>query len=242
MYLINSSYFQVYFHQTLVLVVLLLTLGYTKNLGLESNDITENFISININWLFDKFLKQYKDKLIEEGKTEIIIENFEEHFSQKLFVITIQGHMSVTDGSLKNLTTLHRTGDVTLDKNDQSFILTAYLGMTDFQVIYKKYELELVGLTQRGNIHAAVGSNSVCVKILIILKPECKVQLQSLEIETLDHIDISITGLGPLHNLVNEISSWIVTHIAHSYRSKLQNVIFQDMERAIEAADLCHYF
>uniref|UniRef100_A0A1B6EC04 Lipid-binding serum glycoprotein N-terminal domain-containing protein n=1 Tax=Clastoptera arizonana TaxID=38151 RepID=A0A1B6EC04_9HEMI len=215
--------------------------GNTKNLGLETNDIVDSLLSANINFIFDIILKHYKTRLINEGQTEIPISDFEKQFSTKVFIISLEGHMLFSKGSLKNLSSIQRTGDASIDKIGTDFIITAHLGISNFQVTFEHYELSLMGITQNGRISATVGENSVCIKISVTLTPKCTVELKSLDLENINDVEVYISDLGPFTSLTDYVTSWVISHIIHSYKTNLEGLIFGDIEKAIKDADICHY-
>ncbi|XP_054286883.1 uncharacterized protein LOC129002829 [Macrosteles quadrilineatus] len=212
-----------------------------KNMALETNDVTDHFLSTTIDWVFDLFLRHYTSKLIEQNKTQIEIQGFERGFSTKILSLRIEGVIKVEDGIAGNLSTLHRTGDAEMNRVNSILYLSAHLGLNDLQIDFDNYDISLLGAHQKGRIHATVGTNSLFLKMKVQVEPECAVLLEELRIEKLEDIEVDITNLGIFENLTDEITSWVINEVTKFYRSYVEEKLFPELAAVVKEADLCHY-
>lgn len=215
--------------------------GVLANLGIQSNDVNMNFVATNINWILDTFLIEYRASTIRNGKCELKLDDIKEEFERKVFIVDIYGTFEATQGRLKNLSTIYRTGDATLTESGGKVIVDAHLGLKELQIYFNRYKVHFFNLDEKGTIKANVGQNSVHVELEITYKPKCSVTLTRLNIDTLDDIAVEITGLSLLDRLADNISSWVINSSQNVYRPQLEDSLFVQMSKAVVDADICHY-
>lgn len=212
-----------------------------KNLALETNDVSDHFVSTSINFIVDIFLKHYTKKLVDEGKTEIAIGDFDRRFSTKVLGLDIEGAIEVEDGWCRNISTLFRTGEADMNRVGGDIVLSAHLGLRDLKVDFNNYDISLLGIHQKGKIHVSIGRNSLWLKLNVQLKPTCVVSLSEMKIEQLDDIEVDITNLGVFENLTDEITSWVINEVTDKFRQAVQEDVYPVLAEAVKKADICHY-
>lgn len=223
------------------LLTLLSNLAEPRNMALETNDVADLFISTSINFIFDIFLKHYTRKLIEEGKTNVRIENFDRSFSTKILSMDIEGAFNIDDGICGNLSTLHRTGDADMSRTGGEIVLSTHLGLTDLKVDFDNYDISLLGIHQKGKIHVTIGDNSLWLRLNVQTHPECAVYLSEFKIEHLKNVQVDITDLGVFENLTDEITSWVVDEVVVRFRRQVELEVLPQLAKVIKNADICHY-
>lgn len=212
-----------------------------KNMALETNEVSDHLISTSINFIFDMFLKHYTRKLIEEGKTQIEIGDFERRFSTRVLAMDIEGALEVEDGWCSNISTLYRTGDADMSRAGEGVVLSAQLGLSELRIDYNNYDISLLGVHQKGKIHVRIGQNSLWLKLNVQLKPTCLVSLSEVRIEKLNNIEVDITNLGVFENLTDEITSWVINEVTREFRKTIEKHVFPELANAVKKADICHY-
>lgn len=224
-------------------VVCVTKMGTTvyADLGVKSNDVNMNFVSTNINWILDKFLSEYRKSTIESGNCEIKLDDIHEEFERILFIVYIYGTFDATNGRLKNLSTIQRTGDATLNESGGKVIVGDHLELQDLQIYFKKFKIFFFNIDDGGSIQATIRENSVYMELTIAYKPECSVTLTKLHLEKLDNIDVEVTGLSYLSHFADNISSWVINNTQNFYRAQLESVLFSEMSQAVIDADICQH-
>lgn len=211
------------------------------NLGVESNDVNMNFVSTNINWILDTFLIEYRASTIRDGKSVMLLDDIKEEFEKRIFVVDIYGSFEATGGRLKNLSTVHRTGDASLSESGDKVIVDAHLGLKELQMYFSHYKLHFFNLDETGTIQATVGDNSLYLELAITYKPSCSVTLTALSIDRLDNIQVQVTGLSLMDYLADNISTWLINTTQNLYRPQLESFLFTEMSKAVADADICHH-
>lgn len=230
--------------RTVLCLFIILCMGWEakgKNLALQTNDVSDHFISTSINFIFDIFLKHYTKKLVEEGKTQIEIGDFDRRFSTRVLGVDIEGAFDVDDGWCGNISTLFRTGDADMNRVGGDIVLSAHLGLRDLKVDFNEYDISLLGVHQKGKIHVRIGRNSLLLILNVQVKPTCLVSLSEIKIEQLDDIEVDITNLGVFENLTDEITSWVINEVTNKFRHAVEKDVYPELANAVKKADICHY-
>lgn len=230
--------------RTVLCLFIILCMGWEakgKNLALETNDVSDHVISTSINFIFDIFLKHYTKKLVEEGKTQIEIGDFDRRFSTRVLGVDIEGAFDVDDGWCGNISTLFRTGDADMNRVGGDIVLSAHLGLRDLKVDFNNYDISLLGVHQKGKIHVRIGRNSLLLILNVQVKPTCLVTLSEIKIEQLDDLEVDITNLGVFENLTDEITSWVINEVTNKFRRAVEKDVYPELANAVKKADICHY-
>lgn len=226
------------------LVWLFLIIGCSAQLednALETNEVQNNNVETKINFLFDIFLKQFRKRLIEMGKTDVDIPGFEKRFSTKIISKKIEGVVIVKDGRCGNIATVCRTGDAELTREGNNVTITVHLGLGQLQIDYNHYEISFLGINKRGKITVKVGENSVWVNIQARLVPHCVITLTDMKIDKLNKINVDITNLGIFERVTDDITSWVTNEVTKWYRSYIGHVVYPEVAKFVTNSDLCHY-
>lgn len=211
------------------------------NLGLETNDVNMNYVATNINWILDTFLTEFRASTIKQGKSVIKLDDIQKQFEKEIFLVDIYGSIEATEGQLKNISTVYRTGNATLTESEDNIIVDVHLGLQELEIYFNHFELNFFNLDESGTIKATVDHNSIYMELDITYKPECSVKLTNLKIDALDNISVTITGLSLLDYLTSNITSWILNITHNLYRPQLESSLFTEMSKAIADADICHH-
>jgi hypothetical protein len=163
----------------------------------------------------DSLLELARTYIVENGLSEIAIPDIQQGFEQDVLGIIFHGSFAALDGIARNLATLVRTGDCTLEINSAgSIVVAGHLGLEVIHLHWDRYEIEFQGIGISGGLSADVGKNSIFLQIEIVLDPTLTITLVDFVIEEADDIQITITGLGIFDWLLSLVVTW-VTDLFH---------------------------
>lgn len=211
------------------------------NIGVESNDINLQYLSTNINWIVDTFLSGFIKATIETNKSVVEIEDIKEEFEKHVLFVDLYGSFEAKDGSLKNVSTIHRTGNATLSESGGKVFISVYLGLQELQINFNNIYINFLDLKDQGTVTARVGTNSIRLDIQVTYKPECSVTLSDLKLEVLDNINVKITGLSVFDSFASDITTWVINATEELYRPQLEKLLYTEMAKAVVDADICHH-
>jgi len=170
--------------------------------------------------------------IVDNRLSEIEIPDISQGFEQDILGLILYGSFDALGGTARNLSTLVRTGDCTLDINSAgAVVVSGHLGLEVIYLHWDHYDIDFQGLGISGGLAANVGKNSIFLQIEIVLTPNTTITLDEFRIEEADDIEIIITGLGVLDWLLSIVVTW-VTDLFHDQiigliESQLRAVIEQ---------------
>ncbi|XP_021915921.1 uncharacterized protein LOC110827999 isoform X2 [Zootermopsis nevadensis] len=179
----------------------------------------------------DAVLGEVHSYIEDNQLTELAIPDIEASFSKEILWITWHGRFGTSQGGAKDLGSVTRTGDISLDFDSTTGAITVFgnLGLSELDVKYNKYEAQFMGVGPSGTVGVHIGQNSVFLKVSLLLAIEPVISLQDFHIEYAKDISIEVTGLGVLDWLVSNIATWVVSlfndQIVGSVDSHLQDYV-----------------
>jgi len=163
----------------------------------------------------DNLLELVRSYVVDNGLSEIEIPDIQQGFEQDILGIVFHGSFDALGGTARNLATLIRTGDCTLDINSAgAVVVSGHLGLTVIHLHWDRYDVEFQGVAISGGLAADVGKNSIFLQIEIVLTPNVTITLDEFRIEEADDVQITITGLGIFDWLLSLVVTW-VTDLFH---------------------------
>lgn len=181
----------------------------------------------SLNDIVDVFLIIARQSLEDRGLDQVSIPPLERTFSRSLGVGTLRGFFRGDDGWVRRLTTVHRRGDVRLDRGQRppegepwdlrTVSVATSLGLEELTVGFERYVADVRALpTVSGRLVADIDENAVLLNISFSKRDDdpkgCDVVLQELDVQQLEGINLKLTGLGPLNWLLSRIATWLTTH------------------------------
>merc|ERR1711936_52460 len=168
----------------------------------------------------DEVLVNVAKMVIEQGYDPAELPGDEVHFSQDIGFITIHGSARYDQGHFDGLSTIHRTGETQLCVGD-NIAVHANIGIRDARAGYH-VAAEFQGIEVGASAEAKMA-----------LSGEGGLQLGRFEITNVGHIDVSVSGLGPLDWILGKlagaiadtIKGFIIPLIEGPIRDILQNII-----------------
>ncbi|XP_048508623.1 uncharacterized protein LOC105683561 [Athalia rosae] len=147
--------------------------------------------------------------------------------------IVIQGRIIANNGSLGNLATFVRLGDVSLNFNSGNLIIFGKLGLTELRVDWKDVALELGGVGPHGSLSGRISNNAVELALAI------NVMNQSMTLVSFDITDLSgaqdakVAGLGPFNWLAERIAVWAINERTEEIKMVAEPIIENEIREAM---------
>jgi len=151
----------------------------------------------------DEILANVRTQLLAAGLDTILLPDFILGFSQTILGITWHGEAGLSNGLLKGIETLHRTGtaDVTIEPNGD-LLVTLEAGVNDGTLAYAL----LVKFMDLGPKATATGTiKNIRVLITLRVDTQLRPKLEKFDIKNLGTLSIDIKGLGIILNFLVEI-------------------------------------
>ncbi|XP_049775641.1 uncharacterized protein LOC126162884 [Schistocerca cancellata] len=193
----------------------------------DQSEDAEDLPVRSLNDIVDVFLIIARQSLEDRGLDQVSIPPLERTFSRSLGVGTLRGFFRGDDGWVRRLTTVHRVGDVRLDRGRRppdgepwdlrSVSVATSLGLEELTVGFERYVADVRALpTVSGRLLADIDENAVLLNISFSKRDDdpkgCDVVLQELDIQRLEGINLKLTGLGPFNWLLSRIATWLTKH------------------------------
>jgi len=179
----------------------------------------------------DEVLANVAKMVIEQGYDPAELPGDEVHFSQDIGFITIHGSARYDQGHFDGLSTIHRTGETQLCAGD-TIDVHANIGLRDARAGYH-VAAEFQGIEVGASAEAKISSIDIYFEASMALSGEGGLQLGRFEITNVGHIDVSVSGLGPLDWILGKlagaiadtIKGFIIPLIEGPIKDILQNII-----------------
>merc|ERR1711990_146638 len=179
----------------------------------------------------DEVLVNVAKMVVEQGYDPAELPGDEVHFSQDIGFITIHGSARYDHGHFDGLSTIHRTGETQLCAGE-TIDIHANIGLRDARAGYH-VAAEFQGIEVGASAEAKINSIDIYFEASMALSGEGGLQLGRFEITNVGHIDVSVSGLGPLDWILGKlagaiadtIKGFIIPLIEGPIRDILQNII-----------------
>ncbi|XP_067011463.2 uncharacterized protein [Anabrus simplex] len=207
------------------------------NLAIYSNNIDDfeglhdvSPLGQNLNEVVDIIIKFAQEIIKKSGHATVKIPDVQEHFSKRIHHIKISGDFKAENGFFKDLSSIRRTSDAILSHSGDNVTVSVGLGMGTLEAGYDHYNVKVEHVSISGNIKAEVSSNSVFVKVNVVLleKGKCNLTLQDLRIE-LNGIEVHVGGK-------QKPVDWILSKIATSVAKHIKDDAIREAEKRLREA------
>lgn len=157
----------------------------------------------NGNRIVDMILINMRRTLLQNCREVLELPPLHAMFMHKIGSVSFVGKFETDPGWVKNLATINRINDVSVTRRDPaktSFHVT--LRIKDLQIGYDEYRIKAMGVSCSGRLAAAFNSCSLHLAVTIgLAQTEPYAQLDDLTLQSMDNMDLHVTGLGPLSGL-----------------------------------------
>nr|CAD7462766.1 unnamed protein product [Timema tahoe] len=149
------------------------------------------------------------------------------HIVVMLLQLVIKGDLDLTNGQLRGLSTISRTGDATADLEGSEADLIVKLAFDDFKFQYD-FSATIDDLGPSGLAHGEITEFYINAEVLANLSDTTavKISLKSLEFEHAGKITLDLDGKNEILNDINDALTGVITSILKDQvLSLLQNVV-----------------
>jgi len=168
----------------------------------------------------DMILGYLQGVIAEQGLDPADLPGAHASFSDTVLGITFHGSADCYNGKLSGLSTLHRSGNTDFTLDEHTLTLLASLGLNDLSGHYDA-KAEFMGVSVGAGATLKINSVDVYFSAIMPLENGGSLQIQEFQITNIGHIDIDISGLGPL----NWILETVVGAIGNVIRDFLADVL-----------------
>lgn len=138
------------------------------------------------------------------------------------------GTFQTSEGNFSRVSTLQQTGSVRMNITSLNSIrMSIPVRLQEMRVQYHNYTFSTWGMHLAGNVSATVANNSMLVHLRILSIPDCVVNIERVEILTLENIDVQLTGLC---SFCSSIASFIVNFLHGMIQSEVQKAIDNELQ------------
>ncbi|PSN47753.1 hypothetical protein C0J52_04611 [Blattella germanica] len=185
-------------------------------------------IQANLNNYFDDLVHNIRGWAANNGLDPLTLPDQIQEFSFQGIIIEWHGELDLTQGSLKDISTLDRRGDVLADYADKHMKITANIGFDDLKFHFN-YLANLMDITYDGTLEGTVTDLTIYIVIDANLE-DFTVQLEDFQINHTGsvHVEVHGNGLGDL--LINAIAG-VVTGV---FKDVVMGVVQTEVQKVLE--------
>ncbi|XP_024084821.1 uncharacterized protein LOC112127710 [Cimex lectularius] len=194
-----------------------------------------------INDAVDQLLESARVLVKAKGRDKIKLPSIDKTFEKVVFkTVKIKGEFHASGGVFEDTTSLVRKGDVTMKTEGNKLTLGASLGFNRINVDYSHYSFKLLALHSEGSIHASCAKNAATVVLSIVHSgPNCTVELQRAQIDSLGSFDVKMTGPGDINKLGTVLFTWVLNQFDQLITTVINLQLEQTLSEALRKVDLC---
>lgn len=219
-----------------------------KNYNVETNEIIESDdFDLNTipDLIVDFALAELRHYFKDKNETTITIPDVRTSFDENWLGLHVRGSLDLRRGSFRNPATIIRKGATHVERVNDSIVFSFAVGFAELSVRYEYYDLDLVGLEERGAAEVWIRENSVQFEVSVTYAPHCVVKLTRLQFTEIGGIETDVTGLGVFDSLADDIVAWIIAHYRQSFQSLVENAVQQRIDQELSHTHFCkrqYYF
>ncbi|XP_018329316.1 uncharacterized protein LOC108739761 [Agrilus planipennis] len=152
----------------------------------------------------DKLLKKLKEYMNENSMDPFQLPEVMEKFESPISVIPIGGKFMLTNGWMQGLTTIYRSGDITIILKDKSVTISVPVAL-EYVVINYKYGIKLMNQGPEGSVSGRINKLEFAVNMGYNLTTE-KFCLTKFNVRDAGRISVSFDG--------NKLTDWVLNTVS----------------------------
>ncbi|GBP33736.1 hypothetical protein EVAR_17063_1 [Eumeta japonica] len=196
---------------------------------LEAYNLQISNLTQRANRVMDMTLINVRRTLLQGRREKLDLPPLHATFMHKIGSISFVGKFETDMGWVKNLATINRVNDVSVQPDRDKTTFFVSLKIKDLQIGYEEYRMRTMGASCSGRATAALGGALQLAVSVGRAAQEPYAQLDDLRLHTLDDLDMHVTGLGPLSGMALQLASWLrgalAAHAAPALSAQLQHEI-----------------
>lgn len=195
------------------------------------------------NDLVDEVIWEMEQQMINESLTVVPIPNVSQKFAKKVLFFTIDGSIQVSGGSVGNLSTIYRVGDVVPVENDTTGALSVEgtFSMKNLTVHADLIDMKASFLHIKESITVNVGSNAASFKVSLTYDEnfQCTVSLNFAKVSKLGDFHITLGQSGLLTGIEDDLANFVLNRLASTIQEAINERLYPIANKAIQKLDLC---
>jgi len=180
----------------------------------------------------DQLLANLREVIVEEGLDPATLPNADTSFSDTILGITFHGSAHLFNGHFWGLSTIARTGDTSFTTEGTTLRLTANIGVNRPSAHYDA-SAEFMGVGVSAGVTANIADFQIYLDAEMDVVNGGGLQLTNFAITHVGHIDVDISGLGPLDWILELLvdfvdaflKDWIVGLVEGPLKDLIQDLL-----------------
>merc|ERR1712236_168191 len=162
--------------------------------------------------LLTSLLANLRNMIIENNMDPMELPDLETGFSDTILGITWHGSAKLRNGHFWGLSTLARTGDTSFTVEGNTVRLTAYIGIRGASAHYDA-SAEFMGISVGAGVTADISDIQIFLDAQMDLTAGSGLKLTDFQISHLGHINVDVSGLGPLDWILEILVDFVDTFL-----------------------------
>merc|ERR1712172_200771 len=180
----------------------------------------------------DQILQNLATVIIENGLDPATLPDADTGFSDTILGITFHGSAHLFNGHFWRLSTIHRTGETSFTREGTKIRLTANVGV-EAPTAHYDASAEFMGIGVSAGITANIADFGIYIDAEMDIASGGGLQLTNFHISHVGHIDIDVSGLGPLDWILELLvdfvdtflKDWIVSLVEGPLKELIQQIL-----------------
>lgn len=194
--------------------------------------------SLKMNNLIDVVIKAATSLILATGQDQIPVRDLDISYKKTWFFAS--SSFEASEGWVKSLSTLQRTGDAIVKTNGSKITLDLSIGLGNMEIGYNHYVAKFMNIGPEGKLNAIVKYNSIdCHYTMTYNSDDCVTTLDRSNLDKFSGLDIHLTGLGPLNWFSGKTVSWILNLLQHSINNNLGERLTTTVCSSLAMMNIC---
>ncbi|XP_071455337.1 uncharacterized protein [Hetaerina americana] len=194
--------------------------------------IYEKMVKANMNDYVDRMLKNAAQFMMDHGYEPMELPDISQPFSFKdLIGIEWHGELDMSHGWLQDLSTIYRSGDVTVEYQDEKMVIKAEMAFKDLVIDYD-FVAKFMKLSKKGEADGKSTGVKVAFAAMVDIAAK-KIELQDFSIIHVSDTTVEFEGLGTVGDFVVDAMSKVALQF---FEDQIRSVVEKEARVVIEDA------
>nr|BAN21357.1 unknown secreted protein [Riptortus pedestris] len=194
---------------------------------------------ILINDIVDRLLEGVSSTILQQGLDSINTEDLEHQWKYRWHFVKLKGSLKCTNGKVKKLSTIRRTGDSYFSAEGNKMAVSFSLGLQKLTIKYKCKATAKHLIKFHDSIKITVEHNSIRGEVSLTKDGDsCAASLERLETDRLDGVKIH-TGGGPVNKIKDIILQAVYKHCKGSLLKNISSQMRKSASSRLGSQNWC---
>ncbi|KAG8221931.1 hypothetical protein J437_LFUL002490 [Ladona fulva] len=195
-------------------------------------------LKVNMNDFVDRMMEKARDFMLENGLDPMQLPDTVEKFEvTDLIGIKWQGELDLVKGWLQDLSTIFRTGDVSVVYKDKKMHIEAEIGFKDLVFNYD-FTARVMKLSESGMVNGKASDVKIVFKAIADIFTKT-IALDDLQISHVGDIDIQFNGLGTIANfIVDKLTEVVIALFKEPILEMVETEVRKTLEDVLANIDI----